>query len=292
MHLEDMLNKAQSSLNLVKKFYFITGLKLEDRARLFNGVIRPRFEYGLNIISKNNKLSKKIDSAMHKILCLLLRIGTNTSKLAIRRMLGIFSMEERRIILRNKLLKRIEGLQSINDTKNPAVDIFFDFYKGIILPGVFDKEIKKSRSQLKKMALEYSNGGVKLTITRDISWKQSGIINIPEPKNNGLITGVIKQNSRILLLFVLNRYPGVDTVCALCKRNTHNFRVHIKACSKISIETKQVFKPLDQISKIRWEDITIKKQLIDLLIKGNKLIREGKMFDQANRQQRQRTEGG
>lgn len=258
-----MINKAQTSLGLLKKFHFITGLKTEDRIRVFKGVIRPRFDYGLNIVSRNSKLNKKLDSSIHKLLCALLHIGTNSSKLGIRRILGINSTEERRVILRNKLVKRIGDLQLKNDTKNPIVYLFNNLHKRYIFTSLHTKKKHKPKSQLQKMAIEYTKGGEILKITKDLSWKGSGINSIPEPERSGKVTGIAKENSRILLLYILRKYPGVETVCALCKKCTHNFYTHIKACSKVPIETKESFKPLNQISKLRWEDITTKKQLID-----------------------------
>jgi hypothetical protein len=89
--------KAEKTMNRMFKMGFLYPIKLDTKIKFFRAVLRPSWEYGINVCLKNMKFNKDVDKIIYKILCRLFKVYPRVSKHGLRTALGIESNEERRL---------------------------------------------------------------------------------------------------------------------------------------------------------------------------------------------------
>lgn len=79
--------------------------------------------------------------------------------------------------------------------------------------------------------------------------KGPNIISIPGTKSVllGCVHDVLKSNNTLLLIYVLNSFPGGLVVCKKYNVGVHNFKEQTSEYATISVNLKSIFNIIDQL---------------------------------------------
>lgn len=247
-HVRLMTVKTLDALNLIRSLGFNGwGFSTEVKKRLYETFIRPRLEYGLQLISPCRIVLKMLETTQHIALATMFSVSRTSSMASLRALSGIQSMEQRwrelnckwnlrlgylgRSFMVHHALKAsqqrgIKGSCFLLDRLNPMMRAYRDATiwsgQGRVAPEEMLEKFEVVRRLSRKRDRAQLWTGKTATQVAMIS---------PRPKVTALRIDslVTRRARRLLCLFVLNRHLGKPVRCLNCPRG-RTTPAHVKAC--------------------------------------------------------------
>jgi hypothetical protein len=224
------LQKAEGGIIDLNKMGIFHHVDINKKVRIYKQLIRPRVEYGLGLMTKQNTRTRAIDDKLHRLYSSIVGTSTSVSKLGLRVTLGLESTEMRRCKLmtgvRDRLMMGLDDCIS-NPTKLIYSDLSTRYHNGTI------KVTGHSPRLLQIAAQDLSNCCDVVHL-----WNQKVFTRLYCPGKYGF-SKIWLSCLRYVQLYILARFPGAIVSCKLCNTQTRSFTSHTVVCNRTDIEIKR-----------------------------------------------------
>lgn len=239
-HVMRLCNKTIKTINMLKRTGFNgRGFSTKVKRKIYPTFIRPRFEYGLQVIKPTQKILRLLASTQHYALCTMFGVGNTTGRRAVEGLAEVESMHDRCQRLNASWVLRTEGLGKnflIHDgrkaaerrlysksafaieRKNPLLARYRDL---TIWKGLSRLTTKQRKDMLRKIHQEKDKDSSTRHMARKIESIQSQSIR------------------RLMTLWILRRLIGKPETCKACMLNRATYE-HVQHCLN---------KPVDELIK-------------------------------------------
>jgi hypothetical protein len=243
-----MEQKTMSAINQMKTVGMNGGgFTTRVKRRMYETFIRPKLEYGLQIIAVRKKLMDRIERVQHWALCTMFGVSHNTSDVALRALTGIQSMKLRVKELNAMYMTRVEAkrgaymvreAQRAHDRKGVRGSVFavaernpmvWEYRRTTVWQGkrlVPEEERKERVKEIRKEERRKER-------TEMFKKHPDQVAGIKEEK--GKTASEIdelgsRRLRRLVYLWLLKKIPGKPGDCRKCRARTT--RTHVVDCAE------------------------------------------------------------
>ena len=275
-HVTRNAAKAIDSINLMRMIgCHGGGFAISVRRRAYETFIRPKLEYGLQLLEPSGTVLRILERVQYQALCAMFSVSRNTSRAALHGLAGVQSMKMRVWELNAMWQARVEQLPAgfmIREARKEharrkvAKSVFLAAKKNPVYeeyrrtrentaPGAepADEEEHQWRSILESQRARW-RGDERKTLWETSSTQLEGIRERKDETAKMIDGCATRRCRRMVTLWVLKRIPGKPKPCPNCRGAERTSRRHVLECCQVDPTTRlaggQILAALEEISVI------------------------------------------
>jgi len=259
-HVTRLAEQTVNASNMLRPVGFNGyGHAISVKRRMYETFIRPKLEYGLQILDPDLEALKILEKAQYKALCVMFSVSENTSKAALLGITGIQSMRQRMNELNMMwalesnskgegfMLNEARKAQTAKKIKRSVFQVQAKNPLWKELENIHNPTMEVIK-QIKRRHREKE---------RNTLWAKDSMEGIRRRKGQTarfIDSCTSRRCQRLLTLWLIRKLPGKPEPCRGCNLGGRTTREHLKICNQIDPSSRmydgQVLRALEELLKV------------------------------------------